>query len=312
MKSSFDYRDCCATGNAAAPQKLELDGFTEETQAWAWKAFKAKAKFLAMKNHFTADEQSALEAEAVIALLRDKAIVHKPASGKTVEEFLRGVIVRKLRQAAARIADERSVWTESRRSLDAPIGGDGEACALGDLVADGANLNANRMLIGVPRAVRVRKTIKRLRDAKDYAALSQYRQALARGGETIPYDSEEVDAPSQERALSVAEILHAKAVSECGYAPREEDEMPKSSFRMRSVGFRGMPASPTEVGLKGDVRSIIRTLPADLKAWCRSVWENDEEPVAAYKRLHIGKNAYYKKCLPLLRKAFAELAEARF
>lgn len=279
MLTKENARNRCATGNAAAPQKLELDGFSGETQVWAWNAFKAQARFIAVKNHFTADEQSALEAEALSALLSDAAIGCNPACERTAGDYLRGVIARKLRCAAAKIADDRSVWTDSRRSLDAPAGDEPDSGTLGDLVANDATLGDNSVFLTPPRAVRIRNRIRRLRNAKDAEALARYREGLsvreevaypdgdANGGETIP-----------------------------------------GVFKMRPAGFGGRAAGVSREGLKADVRGILRTLPADLQDWCRAVMRGDD-PSEAYRRLRIEKNDYYRKVLPRLRKAFAELAD---
>lgn len=335
MDNLKDAREFFAAGNAAAPQKLEITGFTDETQAWAWEAFKVKAKWLARKNHFAEPEWTAMESYAVVDILRDENIVYEAMSDKTAEQYLRGVIKRKLEHAAARVADERSVWTESCRSLDAACGADEDSGSLGDLVIDGADLNVNQKFIKQPRAVRIRNEIKRLRNAKDHEGLALLRAKL-RGekhdspsvaaeadesreaddaeandllGET-PVDEFADDAETLNRSVFSAADHHAKAVAECGFAPCEDDEVPQVAFRTRSPGLGMISGRNNRLGLKGDVKSIMAKLPDNLREWCRRV-KAGEDPVETYKELGITKNDYYKKALPLLREAFAELADAR-
>lgn len=335
MKSSFDYRDAYATGNAAGLQKLAIGGFSEETQTWAWKVFKTKAKHLSRQNHFTEEEWTSMEAEALVDLLGDTGVVYEPASGKTVEAYLRGVIGRKLKHAAAKVADERSVWTESRRSLDAGSCSDEATSSLGDLVTDEATLANNRKLIKPPRAVEVRNTIKRLRNAKDRAGLVRFRaQLTGLDREVLVMESDESAASSEEdagvdallnpnpvddfaddsetlnRSVFSARDHHAKAVAEVGLVQNEDDEVPQTRFRVRSSGFGQLSATNSRIGLKGDVAGVLSRLPPLLRDWCHRVKDCGEHPVEAYKSLGIPKNDYYKKVLPQIRVAFAELEGA--
>jgi len=198
--------------------------------------------------------------------------------------------------------------------------------------------------------VRIRNTIKRLRNAKDHAGLDQFLQTLKgnevgrgvpprRNPETteapLEGDCEDESGALEEADTSVdsdvhpfaappgddfaddAETLnrtvfdamghHGKAVAEVGLAPNEDEEVPQSTFRTRSAGFGVPSAANSRLGLKEDVKGLMRSLPPKCQDWCRLV-KNREDPVEAYKTLEIGKNEYYKKLLPLARKVFAELS----
>jgi len=124
-----------------------------------------------------------------------------------------------------------------------------------------------------------------------------------------PADDFADDAETLNRTVFDAMGHHGKAVAEVGLAPNEDEEVPQCTFRTRSLGFGVPAAANSRVGLKGDVKDLMRTLPPKYKAWCRFV-KNREDPVAAYKSLGIDKNEYYKKLLPLMRKVFAELSDA--
>ena len=331
------------TGNAAAPQKLELAGFDEETQAWAWETFKKIAKSLTTKNHFTEEEWTSMEAEAIIDLLTDDAIVWDPAVTElSVHQYLAGVINRKLKHAAAKIADDRSVWTESRRSLDMPSGDGDETGTLGDILASDANLETNRKFIEKPRAIAVRNKIKRLRDTKNHEGLARFRAELVGRcvptpppeddgrdgvpspsaddtaanpdtetdilGRTAPVDEFEADSEDLNLQVFDAADHHAKAVAEMGYTRRDDDEPPApTSFRSRPASFGHLTARPVEDREREKIfdRLIAKLEDPKAREWCRRCREEDADPVQTYKDLGIEKNDYYKKLLPMLRRVFA-------
>lgn len=275
MAYTDNYPEKLGTGNAEAPQKLEIRGFSEEVHIWAWNTFKSIAKNLSKKNYFGPEDRASMEAIAIGDILSDGNICWEAAGDMTLEQYLAGVFSRKLRHAAAQVADERSVWTESRRSLDMPSGADEDSGSLVDILADDANLAANVKFFEKPRAIEVRDRIKRLRDRKDYEGLAKCRASL-KGFEYAP-----------------------------GCDDKDDPRLP-SRIASRSPGFGHSAARPVEVRERAEVfNRIIATLDPKAKEWCRLCREG-EDPVLAYKLLGIDKNHYYRKLLPMLKKLFAE------
>jgi len=271
-------RDIFATGNAAALQKIELEGFTEAIQVWAWDSFRRMARAFAIRNAFSPDDASALAAEALTGLLRKKNLALKRPNGIPPEDFLQAVMAQQFRRAATLIADERSVWTESCCSLDAPCTLDVEdAEALGDSVTDDTTFNTTRKFLTLPRAIALRQTLRHLQNTKDRAGLAALRAQLNAKDDTLT-------------------------------AHKDNDTHP-SAVRRSSFGFGLTSAASNRFVLAMDTAAILATLPPRLRKLCRLMM-TVENPKTAYKCLGIKKNAYFRHVLPLLRQVFAELADA--
>ena len=220
---------------------------------WLWGAFKRKAKYLTKKNGFSREEWTLMESEAIYAIM-DAVNGYDPSKG-SYKSYLNTVVGNALRDAAKKIADERSIWG-SRQSLDAFVGGEDEGATHKDRVLDGAGLEANKKLIGEPKCRVVSRLIKERKE--DERAKRALLNRLA--AETVaPPDAEEPDDapetpaaeafieevpdndPETEERLDTEhrsmEAMHGEAVREMGLGEDEDEKIETSGGKTRLTGF---------------------------------------------------------------------------
>jgi len=324
---------------AAVPQQVGNTGTFDIVEgSWMFEKFKTKAKWLTKVNHFDIEESALMEGLALEALLKiDFAQIAR--TKEITEGYLYRAIENALTNAAIEVADERRVWGASRKSTDAPTGGDEGSQTLGELVSNHGDLNRQRKSIMIPHPIAYRWTLKRFKKNKA-ATRKILRRLEADTGIMIdaeltneaPADempSEPVEVLTREeeekamaqddfagysddvnRTVFDSEAFHDKAVAEVGFAADEDAWAPKGVQTSRPASFGSTAEEVYEQVLKVDVALVIQDLEDEkAKAWCRRVLDG-WDPVLAYKKLGIKKNDFYKKLRPMLQDAFGHLGYA--
>ena len=292
---------------------------------WLWGAFKRKAKYLTKKNGFNRDEWTLMEAEAIYTIM-DAVNGYDPSKGD-YKSYLNTVVGNALRDAAKRIADERSVWSLAK-SLDACVSTDGEGATHKDRVLDGTGLEANAKLIEEPNC---RVISRKLRESKEderakRALLRRLAEnAVAKPDEDEPDEEPETPAveafveevpdndPETEERLDTEHrsmgALHGEAVREMGLVVDEDEKIETSGGKTRLTGFGDSVASFYQNTLHLDEVLVIAKLGPKLQKWCLNMFAG-YSPTDAYKAAGIKRTEWYTKALPKLQKAFAHLRYA--
>lgn len=289
------------------PQELHIgeDGrFVVVEGDWLWGAFKRKAKYLTKKNGFSREEWTLMEAEAIYTIM-NAVNGYDPSKGD-YKSYLNTVVGNALREAAKKIADERSVWS-SMKSLDACVGADGEGATHKDRILDGAGLEANAKLIEEPNC---RVVSRKLRERKDD---ERAKRALLRrlAADAVYHEPEDEDTEPLDPDTPLSP--HDVAVREVGYY-EDEDEVPITQHqaqgtRHRTTGFGDSLAALYENALHYDVAIVMQGLEPKLRKWCENMFEG-YTPTEAYRRAGITRGQWYNTVQPKLQEAFKHLKYA--
>jgi len=313
---------------AETSQTESESGVYEFTEGgWAFDRFKRKAKWLTKHNRFNFEESTLMEGRALEKLL-EVDFMSLAKQGRIDRGYVYRAIDNALTNAAQKVSDDRRVWSESRVSLDAPMGDGEDAASLGEFVSTHGDLNHQRKAIGIPRLIACRWALNRHR--KNAVATRKILARLAEDAGALPVDelSEEVEeesvgfASSEEEtsegdaaALNGDEVSHdgdehAKAVAEVGYFESDEDWKPPVQHRSRSMGFGSTAEELYEQVLKVDVGLVLANLEGEKdREWCQRVIDG-WDPVVAYAALGFTKSDFYKKLRPRLQDAFGHLGYA--
>lgn len=300
-----------------------------------WETFKKKAKWLTKRNRFSFEEWTLMEAWALADIIGAK-LRFDAKKGASREKYVNTVIGNALARAAQRIADERSVWTRSRASLDSPAGDAEGAMTLCDLVQAQAGVNANAKLGTEPMQVRIRNRINRLKREKDSAALERLRRRLQcadaspDGGEdeeprTKPDYIEPVTAEEEEAAdlgnvgASDAEDLnrlaygleqqHGDAIEEVGLADDPDEGVESPVHENRMTGYGDCAEAVYLQTLHYDVATLMNEMEPRMKRFCLYVLGGCTM-AEAREACRFSRRTFYTEILPALRTAFASLRYA--
>ena len=272
---------------------------------WLWGAFKRKAKYLTKKNGFSREDWTAMEAIAICTIM-NAVDGYDPSKGD-YKGYLNTVVGNALREAAKKIADERSVWG-SYQSLDAPLGEDGEGATYLERVLDGAGFAASKKLIDEPKC----RVISRL--LREHKADERAKMALLRrlADDAVYHEPEDEDADPLDPDAPLTP--HEEAVREVGYY-EDEDEAPAAPHqtpgtRCQAPSFGDSVRAFYEFVLHLDVASVVQGLePEKFRRFCLNMIDGYAVK-DAYTLAGITRGQWYNTVQPALQVAFRRLKYA--
>lgn len=272
---------------------------------WLWGAFKRKAKHLAKKNGFSREEWTLMEAEAIYDIMTSTD-GYDPSKGD-YKGYLNTVVGNALRDAARKIADERSVWG-SYLSLDAPLDEEGEGTTHLERVLDGAGFAANGKIWEEPKS-RVARRLLREHKEDEHAKRALMRRladdALCREPEDSDPEPTDGDEPLSPHDVAVREVGLYEDEDEAPAEPRQAQ-----GTKHQAPGFGDSVRALYEFVLHLDVASVVQGLePEKFKRFCLNMIEGYAVK-DAYTLAGITRGQWYNTVQPALKVAFSRLKYA--